>query len=155
MLQLRLATTEDADTLQDILKAASLANPGDRDWLLAHPEVLVVDADQLHAGRIHVAAATNGELLGYAAVLPPQAGQAEIDGIFVRPTHWRQGVGRTLLRACAAQARAEGARELGVVVNPHALAFYAALGFEMAAEEDQPQVAAGQAYAMRCRLDGG
>ena len=63
-------------------------------------------------------------------ILPRPDGDAELDGLFVEPPLWRRGIARRLVAHCAQRARERGARALHVVGNSHALAFYAACGFE-------------------------
>jgi GNAT superfamily N-acetyltransferase len=108
---------------------ASLANPGDRDALLANPDAIVVPAEQIAAGHVFVAE-SDDVIVGFAAVLPRPDGNAELDALFVEPTLWRGGVGRLLVDRCADVARGRGSRVLHVVGNPHAAGFYVACGFQ-------------------------
>ncbi len=58
----------------------------------------------------------------------------EIDNVVVRLDHRRQGIGRRLVAACVEWARRRGADDVEIAVhdfNGGAIAFYAALGFEM------------------------
>ena len=70
-------------------------------------------------------------ILGFAVarLLPPQA---ELETIAVAPESQRQGLGRQIFHALAAELKAAGARELLLEVrasNRPALAFYRSLGF--------------------------
>ncbi len=72
-----------------------------------------------------------GAVLGFAvaSLLPPQA---ELETIAVATESQRQGLGRQILHALAAELKAAGARELLLEVrasNRPALAFYRSLGF--------------------------
>ena len=69
-------------------------------------------------------------------------GNVELDGLFVDPDIWRQGVGRSLLAHCVKDAVASGAASLWVVGNPHAQGFYEACGF-MVIEESQTRFGPG------------
>lgn len=130
MITLRPAAPAERAALVALMRRASLANPGDRDALLAHPEAIDVPVE--HLERRRVTAAHDGDtLVGFATLLPRDDGDAEIDALFVEPAAWRRGVGRRLVEALVATARAEGARAVHVVANPHALAFYRAAGFEL------------------------
>jgi GNAT superfamily N-acetyltransferase len=108
---------------------ASLANPGDRDSLLANPDAIVVPAEQIADGHVFVAE-NDDVIVGFAAVLPRPDGNAELDALFVEPTLWRGGVGRLLVDHCADVARRRASRILHVVGNPHAEGFYVACGFQ-------------------------
>jgi ribosomal-protein-alanine acetyltransferase len=73
-------------------------------------------------------------IAGYAGLLAPAgSGQADIQTIAVAPTARRQGLGRALVVALLAEARARTAAEVFLEVradNPNAQALYASLGFE-------------------------
>ena len=75
-----------------------------------------------------------GRVLGFSVVLPREDGDAELDGLFVEPKGWGQGVGRKLVEHAAAQARTAGARSLQVIAGPRAEGFYARCGFERTGE---------------------
>ena len=66
---------------------------------------------------------------GFAVVLPREDGDADLDGLFVEPAAWRQGIGRALVESCCRSARFDGAALLHVIGNPHAKAFYCSCGF--------------------------
>jgi GNAT superfamily N-acetyltransferase len=114
---------------------ASLANPGDRDSLLANPDAIVVPAEQIADGHVLVAE-SDDVIVGFAAVLPRPDGNAELDALFVEPTLWRGGVGRLLVDHCADVARRRASRILHVVGNPHAEGFYVACGFQTTGAAD-------------------
>jgi GNAT superfamily N-acetyltransferase len=124
----RAAVPGEQPMLEALQRRASLANPGDRDAILAHPDAIALPAGQITDGDVFVAD-RNGDVLGFAAVLRRSDGDAELDALFVDPTLWKQGVGRKLVDHCAAVAKVRGSRILHVVGNPHAAAFYRACGF--------------------------
>jgi L-amino acid N-acyltransferase YncA len=105
--------------MEDPLDPATLA-----DWFICGP----------HAVMCHVAEAADGTLLGFQALsdyypLPP--GWADI-ATFTRQTPRRPGVGRALMAATVAQARAAGLVALNATIradNAGGLAFYARMGF--------------------------
>jgi N-acetylglutamate synthase-like GNAT family acetyltransferase len=132
-LTIRVAETTEQKALEALQWRASLNNPGDRAALLAHPDAIELPLDQIRAGGVLVAEA-DGVIAGFAAVLPRADGQSELDGLFVEPTAWRKGVGRSLVERCCQFARTQGASSLHVVGNPHAKDFYAACGFEVIGE---------------------
>jgi N-acetylglutamate synthase-like GNAT family acetyltransferase len=68
-------------------------------------------------------------VIGFAAVIHREDGEAELDGLFVEPDCWRGGAGRLLVAEAAKLARTRGAVRLHVVANPHMLDFYMACGF--------------------------
>lgn len=128
-VHLRVASPSEKEDLEELQRRASLENPGDRESLLAHPDAIEVPREQLESGSVIVAEA-EGMVLGFAAVVPRQDGEAELDALFVEPGFWKRGIGRRLVMRCAVLAESRGARSLHVVGNPHAEGFYAACGFE-------------------------
>lgn len=125
---IRTARVDELENLEALQRRASLANPGDRDAILAHPDAIVIPPGQLAAGQVFVAE-SDGSLLGFSAVLDREDGQTELDGLFVEPSLWRAGVGRLLVERARDYGRQHSAAWLHVVGNPHAEGFYEACGF--------------------------
>src|SRR4051812_38086731 len=126
---IRPAESAEQKALEALQWRASLNNPGDRDSLLANPDAIALPLEQIASGGVFVAE-RDGELLGFAAVLSRPDGDMELDGLFVEPSVWKSGVGRSLVAHCGEFACAEGASALHVIGNPHAKGFYSACGFE-------------------------
>jgi GNAT superfamily N-acetyltransferase len=146
--EIRGAGPDDLAVLQRIYRRASLSNPGDREVLLAHPDALVWSGDGLSEGRTVLAVTADGEVVGFATIAP--AGDAaELADLFVDPDHRRRGAASQLTRAVAALARRGGARWLDVIANPHAAAFYTAVGFVPAGTEE---TRFGRAARLRLRV---
>ena len=115
--------------LEALQLRSSLNNPGDRDALLANPDAIELPIEQISSGQVFVGE-SEGKIVGFAAVLPRPDGGTELDGLFVEPHKWRNGIGRSLVRHCASFAASNGSTSLHVIGNPHAKDFYAACGFE-------------------------
>src|SRR6476659_447734 len=103
-VSIRPARLDEQTMLEGLQRRASLNNPGDRDALLANPDAIQLPADQIYAGRVFVAE-RDGAIVGFAAVLPRDDRDTELDGLFVEPHLWGQGTGRALVEHCAAVAR--------------------------------------------------
>ncbi len=127
---IRPAVAAEQKALESVQRRASLNNSGDREILLANPDAIELPLTQITAGGVFVAELT-GSIKGFAAILPREDGDAELDALFVEPLVWRQGVGGGLVEHCVAAAAALGAASLHVVGNPHAEAFYTACGFSV------------------------
>jgi GNAT superfamily N-acetyltransferase len=125
----RLAFASEREALEALQLRASLNNPGDRDALLANPNAIELPVAQIVSGQVFVAE-LGGSMAGFAAILPREDGNCELDGLFVEPSLWRRGLGRALIAHCAGAARARGCSAIHVVGNPHAEGFYRACGFE-------------------------
>jgi GNAT superfamily N-acetyltransferase len=126
----RPAVVSEREQLEALQRRASLNNPGDRHALLAHPDAIELPLAQIREGGVYVAEVA-GSIRGFAAILPREDGDSELDALFVEPDVWRRGIGRELVEHCAAAARAAGVESLHVVGNPHAEGFYSACGFKM------------------------
>ena len=124
----RLALPAERSALEELQRRASLMWEEDREALLANPDAIELPLDQITDGRT-VVAERDGELLGFSVVLRRDDGDAELDGLFVDPTHWRQGIGRVLVEQAERIAAAEGAANLWVTANTRALGFYDSCGF--------------------------
>ncbi len=125
---LRQAGLVDHPALAALYRRASLANDGDREVLLAHPEALKLSTQDIEAGHV-IVAETDGEIAGFSTVIPLDGGAAEMSALFVDPKLWKQGLGRGLVERAADRARGNGADALLVDGNPHAEEFYLACGF--------------------------
>ena len=128
---IRPALLAERSSLEALQWRASLANAGDRESLLANPDAIALPDEQIADGHVFVAQ-HEGVIVGFAAVLPRQDGDAELDALFVEPTLWKRGIGRLLVEHCADVACKRGSRILHVIGNPHAESFYVACGFRTA-----------------------
>lgn len=129
-IAIRLARISERGLLEALQRRASLSNSADRDALLTNPDSINLPLQQISDGRVFVAE-RNGAIAGFSVAIPREDGDFELDGLFVDPDCWRQGVGRQLVGHGASVATSAGARYLHVVGNPHAEHFYRACGFEV------------------------
>lgn len=127
--RIRRALPAEREALEALMRRASLQNPGDREALLANPDAIEVPADQIAGGHV-IVVEDGGTIQGFAAILPRDDGDAELDALFVEPGTWRRGYGRALVDHGVMMARQRHARALHVIGNPHAERFYLACGFE-------------------------
>ena len=116
-IKIRVAQTTERDALEALQRRASLSNPNDREALLAHPDAIALPAEQIVAGQAFVAQRGNA-VLGFAALELRADGEMELDGLFVEPSCWREGIGRALVEHCCSFAKSRGATALHVVGNP-------------------------------------
>jgi N-acetylglutamate synthase-like GNAT family acetyltransferase len=127
-LSIRRARSDDHAMLESLQWRASLANPGDRDALLAHPDAIALPIEQIAAESVFVAE-RDGIVAGFAAVALRPGGGAELEALFVEPYLWKHGVGRRLVAHIAEIARVRAAAFLYVIGNPRAEGFYRSCGF--------------------------
>jgi GNAT superfamily N-acetyltransferase len=127
-IHLRDATLTDMPALQAIFERASLSNEGDRTALLEHPDALRYSSDAVRRGNTRVAV-RDDRIVGFASTVV-EGTTCELEDLFVDPDYMRQGIGRALIVDAITRARDRHAAQITVTANPHALAFYLALGFE-------------------------
>ena len=127
---IRLAMPSVKLNLEQLQKRASLANEGDRDALLAHPDAIQLPVEQIAGNRVFVSE-YEGVIVGFAAIEPRADGESELDGLFVEPRMQRRGIAKSLIEHCAEIVRKQGSTAIHVVGNPHAREFYSACGFEV------------------------
>ena len=129
VLTTRVSKEADAEAMQEIFRAASLSNEGDRDELLAHPQFLLLPADLPASGRAVVTVDESYGPVAFASLRPNGDGVAELDDLFTHPDWRRRGAARLALDALVAAARRRGVRRVEVTANTHAMGFYEAAGF--------------------------
>ena len=132
-IAIRLARPDERPLLIALQRAASLMWDEDRAALLAEPDAIDLPLDQILEGHAFVAERA-GMVRGFAVILPRADGAAELDGLFVDPGYWREGVGRRLVTHAEGVARVAGASQLCVVANKRAAGFYRACGFDVIGE---------------------
>jgi ribosomal protein S18 acetylase RimI-like enzyme len=109
--------------------------------------------------RLHVAAAADGEIVGYAGVgperdpaAPPHTG--ELYALFVHPSSWGSGAGTALTDAAVDDLAGAGCTEVWLWVleaNVRARAFYRRYGFTETA--DRTHSSLNNLPEVRLRLD--
>ena len=129
IVRIRLACASDLPALRDLFRRSSLSNDGDRDLLLARPEVLELADEGIIEGRTQVAVGADDEILGFITTRPLDACVLEIEDLFVDPDWMRTGVASGLVEDLLATASGNGVRRIEVTANPHAAAFYRHVGF--------------------------
>ena len=127
-VKMRLAVASERKSLEGLQWRASLKNPGDSEALLANRDAIELPVGQIEGGGVFVAEVAEA-VVGFAAILPREDGDSELDALFVEPEVWQRGIGRALVEHCCAAAKAAGAKSLHVVGNPHAEGFYRSCGF--------------------------
>ena len=136
-MHIRTALPADVEALQAIFRRASLSNEHDRAALLQHPEALTLTAAHLADGTTEVGVNRAGDVIGFITTEVDGA-CAEITDLFVDPAAMRQGVATALVDHRLQQLRDQGVVRVDVIANPHALAFYRAVGFAIGPSTPTP-----------------
>jgi GNAT superfamily N-acetyltransferase len=133
MLTLRSAERSDQRELEALQLRASIVWEEYRDLVLGNPDVIELPLVQILDGSVCVAE-RDGKILGFSVVLCRDDGDAELDGLFVDPVAWRNGIGTSLVREAERVSALDGANALHVIANPRAEGFYLACGFAFVGE---------------------
>ena len=123
---IRLARPDEQQELEALQRRASLALGEYNEQLEAHPDAIQLPIEQIEGGAVIVAEQGN-HIAGFAVVLIDDD-EAELDGLFVEPQHWRKGVGAALVDVAVHEARRRGLAMM-VIANPSARQFYEKCGF--------------------------
>ena len=135
-LAIRLAQPDDRLKLVELQRRASLAGAEDevRRQLRERPELIDLEAEMIADNQVMVAV-IGEEIVGFATIVTHEGDDAELEGLFVEPSHWRTGIGTALLHAIEREAGAWDANRLHVLANLEAVPFYRANGFERLGEQ--------------------
>ena len=128
-VQVRTALPADLPALRRLFRRSSLSNEGDRELMIAHPELVEPSEEAVAEGRTRVAMSGDGTILGFATGRRLESGVVELEDLFVDPDSMRLGIGRALVADQVALAEAQGIAGIEVTANPHAAAFYRSVGF--------------------------
>lgn len=129
IVRIRAACAGDLPALRDLFRRSSLSNAGDRDLLLARPEVLELSDEGIIEGRTQVEVGVDDKIRGFITTRPLHVCVLEIEDLFVDPDWMRFGVASRLVEDLLATAGRNGVRRIEATVNPHASAFYRHVGF--------------------------
>jgi N-acetylglutamate synthase-like GNAT family acetyltransferase len=127
MITIRTARREDLDELSEVFRSASLSNEGDRENLLANPELLELSDQAIVEERVRLAE-IDGRTVGFATSAR-EGPTVELEDLFVHPDWTRRGVATRLIADLVESSRAAGASTVAVTANHHAMAFYLSVGF--------------------------
>jgi ribosomal-protein-alanine N-acetyltransferase len=102
---------------------------GDDAW---SPQMLASELAQEPGGRYYLVAEEHGQLAGYAGLLAPGGGQADVLTLAVDRERWGEGIGTALLAGLLAEAARRGCTEVFLEVrvdNDRAQHLYRRHGF--------------------------
>ncbi len=125
-MHIRRALPGDAATLTAIAHEAKAHWGYPPHWIALWRDALTFTPELILRNHVYLAEA-GGRAVGCYAVV--EAGErATLEHLWVHPDAMGHGHGRRLLEHATSTAADLGARELGILSDPHAEAFYARLG---------------------------
>lgn len=125
-LHCRRAGEEDLAALTHVAMKAKQHWGYPQSWIDLWRDELEYTVETLAEQEVHCAVA-NGAIVGVVAV-SVEGRLAELEGLWVLPSHFGQGIGRALMQIALMSAAELGAHRLRIAADPHAEAFYAHLG---------------------------
>ena len=121
--RLRPAAPGDYDRVRELTFESKAHWGYDRDFVRRWAEGLRFEND-----RERWVAELDGEIVAWAALVPPAEGVAVLDDLWVDPAWIGRGLGSRLFRVAADRARELGAERLEWGAEPNAIGFYEKLG---------------------------
>jgi predicted N-acetyltransferase YhbS len=134
------------DAINAVIEAAKRSLPYDPAYLSAALPLLRVDADYL-ARCTCFEAASNGRVVGFAAVDRGDDAGPVLDHLWIEPADQGRGIGRRLAEACAQIAREQGAPSLRILADPPSEGFYLRLGAQRVGTKPS-RISGGPAFPM-------
>ena len=121
--RLRPAAPDDYARVRELTFESKAHWGYDREFVRRWAEGLSFEND-----RERWVAELDGEIVAWAALVPPTDGVAVLDDLWVDPARLGQGLGSRLFRLAADRARELGAERLEWGAEPNAVGFYEKLG---------------------------
>ena len=127
-ITIRPARRHECEVLSDLARRSKAVWGYGEKFMRACHDELTVTPVEVDAGLVFVAE-EDGAVLGVHALEPTDTpGDVHLGLLFVEPGALRRGIGAALFRHARAEARRRGWRRLLVQGDPHAEAFYLAMG---------------------------
>ncbi|TNE56921.1 MAG: GNAT family N-acetyltransferase [Alphaproteobacteria bacterium] len=151
---IRRAATGEAGVLTCLALRSKQSNGYDDQFMAACREELTVHEEDLTAHMVLVAEGHDQTLLGFVILqLTEDPTLGEVRDFFVDPRAKRSGVGRALWAHLKRHAIGLDIRRLFLDADPHATAFYEAMGFAITGEVPSGSIAGRQLPRMETALD--
>ena len=127
-LQIRRATTTEAEVLTEIAHAAKRHWGYPEAWIEHWKEALTITPEFIADNEVFVAL-IEGKIAGCCALVVSDS-LAELEHMWIDPRHMGAGVGRALFLHTTQRAAAHGLHELELSADPNAEGFYLRMGAE-------------------------
>jgi GNAT superfamily N-acetyltransferase len=126
MFRLRTPRCDEATILTELCIRSKAVWGYDEEFMLACRGELTLTASIMKSSPLKVAE-TDGHLVGVAQITV-QGELAELNKLFVEPTHLRCGAGKALFEWAATISREAGAATMVIEADPDAAGFYRRMG---------------------------
>jgi GNAT superfamily N-acetyltransferase len=125
-MHIRRAASAEADALTSIAHDAKRHWGYPEHWIKHWQDDLTISPDFISANQVYVAE-QDGNLLGFYA-LTMRKQKAELDHMWVLPTHIGTGVGKELFLHAMQRAANQSAEAVEILADPNAEGFYQKMG---------------------------
>lgn len=125
-MNIRKASTQDAAALTSIAYEAKRHWGYPEHWIEHWQDDLTISPDFISANQVYVAE-KDGRLLGFYALIIRQQ-KAELDHMWVAPSHIGTGVGKELFLHAMQRAARENVPAVEILSDPNAAGFYRKMG---------------------------
>ena len=125
-MNIRRASAEEAGALTSIAHEAKRHWGYPEHWIKHWENDLTISPDFISANQVYVAE-SEGNLVGFYA-LTMRERKAELDHMWVAPTHIGTGVGKELFLHAMQRAASENVSEVEILADPNAEGFYRKMG---------------------------
>lgn len=127
LVQVRSAKPGESQNLTSLCVRSKAHWGYDAAFMKLSTAALMVNEDDIAAGRVLVAADDADRVIGMACVLSDRD-TADLDALFIDPPAIGGGAGRALFEAAVILARRQGAQRMTILADPNAAAFYERMG---------------------------
>jgi len=153
-LKIREAQAHEAGLLSQLAIESKAYWDYSAKFLEACAEELTISAvDMGLSGFIYMLCETDTEIIGFYAIERLSRDKAELDALFVKPSHIGKGAGKKLMTHAIDQARKMGCTTLVIQSDPHAEKFYLAMGAVVLGKQESKSVSGRYLPMMSYALD--
>jgi len=153
-LKIRAAQAHEARLLSQLALDSKAYWGYSADFLEACAEELTISATGMAlSGFIYMLCESDSEIIGYYAIERLSRNKAELDALFVKPSHIGKGTGKKLMMHAIDQAKKMGCTTLVIQSDPHAEKFYLAMGAVVLGEQESKSVSGRYLPMMSYALD--
>jgi len=153
-LKIRKAQTHEVGALSQLAIESKAYWGYSTDFLKACAEELTISvADMVSSRFIYMLCESDTEIIGFYAIERLSRDKAELDALFVKPSHIGTGAGKKLITHAIDQARKMRCTTFAIQSDPHAEKFYLAMGAVVVGEQESKSVSGRYLPMMSYALD--
>ena len=137
---IRKARPNEAGAVSRLVRRSKAYWGYDADFMERCNEELTISAEDISDHAAYVVEDCGGNVVGFTRMVPLELREAEIDYLFVEPAAIGKGHGRMMVEHVLQIARTQGINTVKIVGDPHAEAFYLAIGARRVGETSSTSI---------------